>query len=86
MCVNMKCYLLFICCLYTSCSLARSRAFSSYLSRSLAVNRRHWKQKKEKKEEKNRGVILFRLSYLITDHSTHFTEWNARIILDQSFS
>jgi hypothetical protein len=28
-------------CLFTSCSLARSRAFSSYLSRSLAVSRRH---------------------------------------------
>ena len=38
-----------ISCLFTSCSLARSRAFSSKISRSLAVNRRHLRREKEER-------------------------------------
>ena len=85
MCVCRCCVIsFFVCCLFTSCSLARSRAFSSNISRSLAVNRRHWRQTKCYINSPI-SLLLF-VSYLVTNHSTHFTEWNAWIVFNQTFS
>ena len=76
------------CCHFLPIYLLFSCAFACFLFEYITFTRGQPSplEKRESKDISHRQQSLRISSYLIADHSTHFSEWNAWVVLDQTLS